>query len=103
MDNKLSWKRPGVEGGNLDRDELEPAGFDAAKWTPCQVVGQNGMQPWGAVDATPAEQRELPPATCGGVPGTQNRPERHGFRLRLGYYEVYLNGAKVGDHVLDPS
>jgi alpha-L-rhamnosidase len=77
--------------------------FDGAKWVSSQVVGQNGMQPWGQIDVTPAEQRELPARYLRRDFEAPKAVKAATISVSgLGYYEVYLNGAKVGDHVLDP-
>ncbi len=80
---------------------LKP-GFDDSGWSAAQKIGPVGMQPWGNVSS--AESRVLPA-----------RYLRKGFAVEkkiasatvsfsgLGLSELYINGGKVGDHVLSPA
>lgn len=77
------------------------AAFDERAWTESQVLYSFGFAPWGRVT--------LPPA---GLPAPHLRKmfsARPGIRRAtlfvagVGYHEVYLNGQRVGDHVLDPA
>ena len=85
-------------------DAWQTAGFDDASWAAAKELGPYGMGPWGEV-ATNDESRVLPA-----------RMLRRDFTLEggkivratayvcgLGYYELYLNGRKVGDRVLEPA
>jgi alpha-L-rhamnosidase len=81
----------------------EKPGFDDASWKKAAVLGKYGLAPWGQIKLAGADERRLPA-----------RYLRHDFKVEkpikratayicgLGYYELYLNGRKVGDHVLDP-
>ena len=75
--------------------------FDDSTWRAADVVGELGVQPWGAfVAGDPI----LPPP----------RYLRRGFRVEkpvrralahgsaLGIFELRINGEKVGDHYFDP-
>ena len=76
--------------------------FDDQGWAAAQVAGPAGIAPWGPVDTD--EHRRLPA-----------RMLRREFLLAkpitratayvcgLGFFEFYLNGHKVGDHVMDPA
>ncbi len=80
----------------------EKAEFKDSAWSPAAVLGPNGMAPWGQIAAA-GEHRRLPA-----------RMLRHDFLLEkkvakatayvcgLGFFEMHLNGRKVGDHVMDP-
>jgi alpha-L-rhamnosidase len=74
---------------------------DPAAWAPAVDLGVYGMAPWGRVGLT-AEHR---------LPARYLRKEfsTHGKVARavvyysgLGVSELYLNGARIGDHVLSP-
>jgi alpha-L-rhamnosidase len=78
----------------------DSAAFDASAWPSARELGPHGSGPWPRlVD----DERRLPA-----------RMLRHEFKVEpkvrratayvsgLGLYEFYLNGAKVGDHVMDP-
>jgi alpha-L-rhamnosidase len=76
--------------------------FHDQTWPAAQVLGPVGMPPWGQVAG--AEDRRLPA-----------RMLRRDFKARdslkratlyfsgLGLSELYLNGQKIGDHVLSPA
>ena len=80
--------------------------FDAAAWTTAKELGAMGIQPWGQIS-----EGGGPP------PWAQTNPSpifRKDFTVRkalrsavvsvcgLGYYELHLNGKKVGDQELAP-
>jgi len=78
----------------------KPAYLDSA-WPPAKELGNYGMAPWGAAGFV-AEHR---------LPARLLRKEFDApkkVRLAMAHYaglglsELYLNGAKVGDHVLSP-
>jgi alpha-L-rhamnosidase len=84
--------------------------IDSPLWQPAKVLGAHGMEPWGKITGA----GNGPPSITG--LNSRNSPMlRRSFRLSkavrqaqlsicgLGYYELFLNGAKVGDHVLDPA
>jgi len=71
-------------------------------WRPAKVLGPYGMDPWGEVGLR--EEQALPARML-------RKEFTVGPRLRratayvagLGLSELYLNGAKAGDHVLSPA
>jgi alpha-L-rhamnosidase len=75
-------------------------GFDDSAWTAPRVLANYGDPPWGALsfprDPTPAPllRREFD------VHGQVRRARA--YVSGLAYYELHVNGRKVGDHVLDP-
>jgi alpha-L-rhamnosidase len=87
---------------NAETPGWTDVGFDDSSWTAAKKLGPVGMQPWGRVRH--AEDRRLPA-----------RHVRKEFTLEkdvkraivsfsgLGSSELYLNGEKVGDHVLSPA
>jgi alpha-L-rhamnosidase len=76
--------------------------FDEADWVPVKELIKVGGSPWGEI-ATPGKVT-APPAPFlrrnFEVKGKLKRATA--FIVGLGYYEMRLNGRKVGDHVLDP-
>jgi alpha-L-rhamnosidase len=83
-------------------DRWRSVDFDDHAWVFAQSLGPAGIAPWGAVGED--EHRRLPA-----------RMLRREFALTkpvarattsicgLGFFECYLNGRKVGDHVMDPA
>ncbi len=80
------------------QDGWEQAGFDDAAWKPARVLGKFGMQPWGKPAAPrrglPLLRRDFKVA----------KPVRRATALvcGLGFHELRVNGAKVGDDELEP-
>ena len=84
-----------------EADDWRRADFDESQWAQAKALGPYGMGPWGIVGAE--EQRRLPA-----------RYLRHEFQVKkkvkratayvcgLGFFELYLNGRRVSDHVMDP-
>ncbi len=76
--------------------------FDDSEWVAAQEIGECGIGPWGDISIT--ETRTRLPA----------RMLRHDFKIEktvrrattyicgLGFFDLYLNGEKVGDHIMDP-
>ncbi len=82
------WKKPG---------------FDPAGWIEAKELGAYGMAPWGEVKLAPVADRRLPARYLRHEFQVARRVKRAtAYIAGLGYYELYLNGQKVGDHVLDP-
>lgn len=76
--------------------------FDDSSWLPARVLGPVGMPPWGAVQR--AEERRLPARHLRREFDVA-KPVRRAIVsvCGLGSSELYLNGRKVGDHVLSPA
>jgi len=92
-----SWKTfPGVtEGGNLD-------GFDDTGWSNAVVIAKCGEGPWGEIGAG-QPRPDLPARYLTYHFDTRGIPVRAtAYICGLGYYELYLDNQKIGDHVLDP-
>lgn len=92
-----SWK----SSGEVIENFAEVA-FDDSAWKAASVVAKFGDGPWGVVacgsDATVLPARMLRKEFAA------NKSVRRAmaYICGLGYYELYLNGGKVGNHVLDP-
>lgn len=92
-----SWKSNGEAIENFAE-----VAFDDSAWKAAAVVAKFGDGPWGVVacgsDATVLPARMLRKEFAAGKPVRRATA----YICGLGYYELYLNGAKVGNHVLDP-
>ena len=92
------WK-----SNQLKEEGWERAGFDDARWATARVLGAYGMAPWGQLnkgdDARPLPARYL---------RREFLVEKKVVRATtyvcgLGFFDLYLNGKKVSDHVMDPA
>ncbi len=85
---------------NVPRGWEQP-GYRDASWTAAVDLGQYGMAPWGDVGL--AEERALPARML--RKEFTAKPVRRAvlYVSGLGLSEFYLNGRKIGDHVLSPS
>ena len=93
-----SWK---VASGTPDRWNLE--GFDDSSWQNAVVLAPFQGGPWGKTKI--AEPRIDIPARYlkhEFVADRKDAARVTAYIAGMGYYELYLNGQKVGDHVLDP-
>ena len=92
-----SWKSNGEAV-----DKFAEVAFDDSAWKAAAVVAKFGDGPWGVVacgsDATVLPARMLRKEFAAGKTVRRATATICG----LGYYELYLNGRKVGNHVLDP-
>jgi alpha-L-rhamnosidase len=91
-----SWKAANHENANWKAAEL-----DEASWKPAQKLGPVGMAPWGAINAP--DDRRLPARLLRSEFALDKKVRRAtAYVSGLGLFEFYLNGRKVGDHVLEP-
>ncbi len=90
------WKARDKEEGGWMQPE-----FDDSSWRPARKLGRVGMDPWGNVRAP--ESRRLAARWLRKEFGVEKRIRRATvYYSGLGLSELYLNGSKVGDHVLSP-
>jgi alpha-L-rhamnosidase len=76
--------------------------FDDSGWVAAQKTGPVGMQPWGNVRS--AEPRVLPARYLRKEFSVGKKIARATVSFSgLGLSELYLNGRKIGDHVLSPA
>ena len=76
--------------------------FDDSGWVAAKTIGPVGMEPWGRVSS--AESRVLAARYLRKEFPVQKRVARATVSFSgLGLSELYLNGEKVGDHVLSPA
>ncbi len=92
-----SWKSTGDT-----IDKIAEAESRDSTWKEAAVVGKFGDGPWGQVacgsDATVLPARMFRKE----FPAAKTIRRATAYICGLGYYELYLNGQKVGNHVLDP-
>jgi alpha-L-rhamnosidase len=76
--------------------------FDDSTWVAAKKIGPVGMQPWGNVHV--AESRRQPARWLRKEFSVKKKIWRATVSFSgLGLSELYLNGEKVGDHVLSPA
>jgi alpha-L-rhamnosidase len=80
----------------------EAAAYDESEWVPVQILGKVGMPPWGEKSA-PAIRRL--PARWLRKEAAFDKPIRGAtvHMSGLGLSELFINGSKIGDHVLSPA
>ena len=78
-------------------------GFDDSKWVNARELGKSGMAPWGNT-RIPEEARVLP-ARYLRKEFSAPKPIKRAvaYISGLGLHELYINGNKIGDHVLSPA
>jgi alpha-L-rhamnosidase len=80
----------------------EAAGFNDAPWQAAQTLGGFGMGPWGQLgqeqDARPLPARYLRRE----FPVEKKVAKATTYVSGMGFFELYLNGEKVSDHMMDP-
>jgi len=90
------WKS--TEGA---RSGWEKADFDDSDWSAAKELGLFGMAPWREVGF--GEEHALPARVLRKEFETASRPKRAtAYVSGLGLFELYVNGSKIGDHVLSP-
>ena len=87
--------------GKTEADGWQRAGFDDSQWAQAKTLGPYGMGPWGSVGAE--EQRRLPARYLRREFKVERKVTRAtAYVCGLGFFELYLNGRRVSDHVMDP-
>jgi len=75
--------------------------FDDSNWQPAKKLGPVGMQPWG--DVRSGDDHRLAARYLRKEFSVEKKVERATvYYSGLGLSELYLNGKKVGNHVLSP-
>ena len=76
--------------------------FDDSGWVPAQEIGDCGIDPWGDISMTAVHTR-LPAYMLRNEFFITKKVKRAvAYVCGLGFFELHLNGNKVGDHVMDP-
>ena len=85
-----------------EQDGWVKTAFDDAAWPPAQVLGAYGMAPWGGAEA--ADARPLPARYLRREFTVGKRVARATAQVcGLGFFDLYVNGRKVSDHIMDPA
>jgi len=75
--------------------------FDDSRWVAAKELGPFGMAPWGQVGF--AEERALPARLLRKEFSVRAKPKRvTAYVSGLGLFELFVNGNKIGAHVLSP-
>ncbi|MFF7158010.1 family 78 glycoside hydrolase catalytic domain [Streptomyces sp. NPDC008139] len=83
--------------------------FDDAAWPAALEAAHYGDAPWYSSVSVPSPPEPLlrKDFTTGSAKGKAQRPKKiasaRAYVAGLGYYKLYLNGQRVGDHELDPA
>lgn len=92
-----SWK-----AGSREAAGWKEAGFNEAGWVAAKPLGLAGMAPWGEIRGP--EDRRLAARMLRREFVVEKKVRRAtAYVCGLGLSEFYLNGRKVGDHVLSPA
>jgi alpha-L-rhamnosidase len=87
--------------GKTEADGWRRAGFDDSQWAQAKALGPYGMAPWRSVGAE--ERRRLPARYLRREFQVEKQVKRAtAYVCGLGFFELYLNGRRVSDHVMDP-
>ncbi len=87
---------------NLTTDAQWETGSDGDSWTAAKALGAYGIGPWGKFfeeDARPLPARYL----RRDVEVNTNMARATAYVCGLGFFDFFLNGEKVSDHVMDPA
>ncbi len=91
-----AWKTTDRESGAWTALE-----FDDSAWPAARVLGAAGIQPWGKLALE--SDRRLPARMLRKEFNLSGKVQRAtAFFSGLGLSELYVNGARIGDHVLSP-
>ena len=90
-----SWKSSTSEVPNWT-----DAGFDDSAWPTALVLGPADSQPWGK--PYPLTKEAPSPLLRKTFKITKTVKKAYAYTCGLGFYELHLNGKKVGDEVLQP-
>ena len=96
VETSADWK-----ANDAEQPGWQEPGFDDSGWVSAREIATYGDPPWGTGAQPPAPERPAP------LLRKEFRVEKPVERARvyvsgLAYYELRLNGKKVGDRVLDP-
>ncbi len=85
-------------------EQWNTASLAAGVWKDALELGPAGTQPWGEVSTKHPDDRRLPARMLRREFVLEKKVKgASAYVCGLGLFELYLNGAKVGDRVLDPA
>ncbi|HUC85580.1 MAG TPA: family 78 glycoside hydrolase catalytic domain, partial [Candidatus Acidoferrales bacterium] len=93
-----------AQGDPLDvvSDGRWEASLDQKQWTPAKALGAYGISPWG--DVSEAEDRRLPARYLRReFEVKKNVTRATAYVCGLGFFDLFLNGKKISDEVMDPA
>ncbi len=94
----LAWLQLPLESPTRRRDEGENS-----SWMPAKVLGAFGIAPWGTAQAGD-DQRRLPARYLRKEFAIAKKVTRAtAYVCGLGFFDLFLNGAKISDDVMDPA
>ena len=80
--------------------EWEKPDFDDSQWVQAKGLGKFGMAPWGSYAI---DRRRLPALYLRDEFSSEKKINKARVYISgLGYYKLFLNGNRVGDHEIDP-
>ncbi len=95
-----------ADGGGVDivTDGQWAAATDPdSSWMPAKVLGPYGIAPWGMAKRRD-DQRRLPARYLRREFEVAKKVTRAtAYVCGLGFFDLFLNGAKISDHVMDPA
>lgn len=86
---------------NSEHPGWETEAFDDSAWPAARAGATFGQGPWGNAPSAPVPPEPLLRRAFELEPGKEVASAR-AYVAGLGYYKLYLNGERVGDHELDP-
>lgn len=89
-----SWRSSDVATSGWEAEE-----FDDSEWTASKIVAAYGEGPWGTSASAPTPPE---PLLRRDFDVDRTVASARAYVSGLGYYKLYLNGARVGNHELDP-
>ncbi|MCX6878073.1 MAG: family 78 glycoside hydrolase catalytic domain [Verrucomicrobia bacterium] len=95
---------PQWKSNQAKEEGWERAGFNDARWPAAKALGAFGIGPWGQLKQQGGDEaRRLPARYLRREFQVDKKVARAtAYVCGLGLFELRLNGAKVGDHVLEP-
>jgi len=93
---------PSWRAGTTAGTGWEKPGFNDSAWKPAQALGRAGMAPWGQIAVSQEDRRLSARMLRKEFQVARKLRRASAYICGLGYYELYVNGKKAGDRVLDP-
>lgn len=78
--------------------------FNDTDWPKASRIVPAGQGPWGEISVSADNSKSIPARYLSREAELKGKNVKRAsvYLVGLGYYELFLNGTKVGDHVLDP-
>lgn len=100
VDSDATWRY-----AEKETEGWQAAGFDDAAWPRAKVVGDVRCDPWKRPVLGVSGPTQTIPSPLFRKPFQVSKPVAWAcvHICGLGFHELYLNGGKVGDHIMDPA